>query len=646
MKTPKVFSFLTISTLSLLCYFLYSTDQLSQAWQLVSQTGLHQKNQSDGTDIQNIQLSFKATTSTIFDTCPLILYNHLDPQLLQFHLPDFNPMAKCRPYKPFTTLHRGRVYHTNEAKNYSCQARCLYNDHDTNYTADPWVDIAIENIFKCDIVETECALGENLKEAYIHMQIYESNSTTQSKPSVKDRPHLFLIILDSVSSFMAKRSLPRTIDYLKREFEAVYMEFLNKVGYNSKTNGFPLFFGKSIEGGLRKLVGLPPLIPDWDHTKECYEYLDSHPYYLEEYRKSGYKTMVAVDYEVGVVYYPRCKGFDRSEADHMWRAFDLRVKESDHLWRAFNNHCSERHLEMFEFMEKFMNAYKGIPKASHMWLANLAHDWLVGLYHADVQFLDFFKRNKKHFDNAFLFFMGDHGPRKGGILEVKLGRYENLNPFLMVSIPKSYRNTAIHKQLRNKSRELMTNFDLHATFMDILEVQMKSNFSDTSYREPQDSGSSLFREWRGPRNCRTLPIPSQYCICQYNWTDQVDVTVQKELGIFLANELERHLVQEGLGTLCHPQAYRSISSITMLVDGDITAYDVAIYLKPSGAHISALVGDHADVLTLYSGFSRLNTFGNQGDCLPIKSPWRPFCHCKTLKNDDDTSNTTLSYRAL
>nr|CDJ96715.1 Protein T07G12.3 [Haemonchus contortus] len=82
------------------------------------------------------------------------------------------------------------------------------------------------------------------------------------------------------------------------------------------------------------------------------------------------------------------------------------------------------------------------------------------------------------------------------ILEVKLGRYESLNPFLMVSIPKSYRSTAIHKQLRNKSRELMTNFDLHATFIDILEVQMKSNFSDTSYREPQDSGSSLFREWR------------------------------------------------------------------------------------------------------------------------------------------------------
>ncbi|KAK6031444.1 hypothetical protein OSTOST_02405 [Ostertagia ostertagi] len=96
----------------------------------------------------------------------------------------------------------------------------------------------------------------------------------------------------------------------------------------------------------------------------------------------------------------------------------------------------------------------------------------------------------------------------------------------MVSIPKRYRNTSIHEQLRRKSYVLMTHFDLHATFMDILkavmntfEVQPLSNFSDTSYRAPQGSGSSLFREWRGPRNCRTLPIPSQYCICQYNRTN-------------------------------------------------------------------------------------------------------------------------------
>ncbi|KAK5980834.1 hypothetical protein GCK32_016408 [Trichostrongylus colubriformis] len=92
------------------------------------------------------------------------------------------------------------------------------------------------------------------------------------------------------------------------------------------------------------------------------------------------------------------------------------------------------------------------------------------IYHTDAQFLDFFKRNSEQLDNAFLFFMGDHGPRSDGIEKVPLGRYEQNNPLLVVSIPRRYRNTSIHEQLRNKSEVLMTPFDLHATFMDILKV--------------------------------------------------------------------------------------------------------------------------------------------------------------------------------
>ncbi|KAJ1351290.1 hypothetical protein KIN20_007276 [Parelaphostrongylus tenuis] len=86
------------------------------------------------------------------------------------------------------------------------------------------------------------------------------------------------------------------------------------------------------------MVGLPPLIPDWDESKICYEYLDEHPYHLFEYSKMGYKTMIAQDYSAGIVFYLNCLGFNRSEADHIW---------------------SEPHLEMMDYLEKFMNAYAG-----------------------------------------------------------------------------------------------------------------------------------------------------------------------------------------------------------------------------------------------------------------------------------------------
>ncbi|VDO72688.1 unnamed protein product [Heligmosomoides polygyrus] len=247
-------------------------------------------------------------------------------------------------------------------------------------------------------------------------------------------PDVYLLILDSVSTFMAKRGLPKTIAYLKDHMGAVQMEFLNKVGINSRPNGFPLMFGKSVEGGSRDLVGLPPLVPDWNDSVMCHKPLDRYHYMISEYSNAGYK-----------------------------------------------------------------------------------------------------------------------------IGHLRLGQYEDRNPFLMVILPAVYRNTSIHVQLEQKVLELMTHFDLHATLIDILKLQPSSNFSDISYRDmsPLSKGSSLFREWRGARNCRTLPIPSQYCLCQYNWTVIRDVEFQAEMGEFLVNELNQQLRNAGLKDKCQKQTYNT-----------------------------------------------------------------------------------------
>nr|CDJ81263.1 Protein of unknown function DUF229 domain containing protein [Haemonchus contortus] len=301
------------------------------------------------------------------------------------------------------------------------------------------------------------------------------------------------------------------------------MEFLNKLGYNSRPNAIALFFGRTEEGGSRDLVGQPPLYFDWDSTKMCKEYLDDLPYELEEYRKLGYKTMVAQDWSAGFAYYPDCLGFNRSEADHMWRAFELRMGESRTLRRSHIWHCSELHLEMMAYMEKFMQSYPGVPKICHVWPVNLAHDSMKNLYHADEQFLNFFKRNSKHLDDSFLFFMGDHGPKSEGIEKVPLGEYEQKNPFLMVSVPKRYRNTPIYDQLKLKSTQLMTHYDLHAT------------------------------------NEATLA----------------------KAGQFVAEQVNQILRKAGILGLCRVQSYYSTHSATKTNDGDISLYQVAVYLTPS-----------------------------------------------------------------
>ncbi|KAL6731926.1 hypothetical protein Aduo_002743 [Ancylostoma duodenale] len=224
--------------------------------------------------------------------------------------------------------------------------------------------------------------------------------------------------------------------------------------------------------------------------------------------------------------------------------------------------------------------------------------------------------------------MGDHGPTGNNIGRLQLGQYENLNPFLMVVIPAVYRNTSIHAELRKKTHQLMTNFDLHATLMDILKLQPHVNFTDTSYRDmmPLSKGSSLLREWIGPRNCLTLPIPSEYCICQYNRTEIKRVELKEMLGRYLAKHLNSYLIKQNLGGKCQAQHYNQTSLITKLENGNSTLYSVAAYLSPSNGLFSAFIRRSNAGFEMSSGFIRLDSYGRQGDCLE-GNPNKPLCHC-------------------
>ncbi|EYC11189.1 hypothetical protein Y032_0051g2065 [Ancylostoma ceylanicum] len=284
---------------------------------------------------------------------------------------------------------------------------------------------------------------------------------------------------------------------------------------------------------------------------------------------------------------------------------------------------------MLDYYEKFMNSYPGVPKIAQVWPTQLAHDDVSTLYHADDHFLEFLKRNQENLDNSFFFFLADHGPRSGGIEKERLGRYENRNPFLVVSLPKHLRKTAVQKRLQEKSLQLMTHFDLHATFMDILHFQSESNFTEISYRSmlPHSKGSSLLRKWKGPRNCNSLPIPWDYCLCQYKKENVKNKMLMKKLGTFIAEKLNEFLEKEGFASKCIKQQYDETLDAQKMQLGENTLYSMFVKLKPSEGKFSAEVLKTPSGLKLVSHFTRWGWYGKQGDC--VLDPPRPLCHCRT-----------------
>lgn len=174
---------------------------------------------------------------------------------------------------------------------------------------------------------------------------------------------------------------------------------------------------------------------------------------------------------------------------------------------------------MLDYLEMFQDTYKDSPTFSFFWLTSLVHDNQTSLYAADNDFYEYFLENRKKLDNSFIFFMSDHGPRMGPNAFSSVGQSEVNNPFLYVVVPEHLRHSKIHHQLMENSKEMITHHDIHSTLKDILYDQPSAGFSDTSFKRFESSprGSSLLRKFEEGivRNCKTLPIPPQYCLCQH-----------------------------------------------------------------------------------------------------------------------------------
>ncbi|KAK6052818.1 hypothetical protein COOONC_09679 [Cooperia oncophora] len=72
--------------------------------------------------------------------------------------------------------------------------------------------------------------------------------------------------------------------------DAVQFRKLNKIGYNSRPNGFVMLFGKTTEPVTRELVDGDPIPADWTYSTYCRKYLDESIYIPIQYRKAGYKV--------------------------------------------------------------------------------------------------------------------------------------------------------------------------------------------------------------------------------------------------------------------------------------------------------------------------------------------------------------------
>eukprot|EP00080_Pristionchus_pacificus_P002965 PDM62985.1 hypothetical protein PRIPAC_50200 [Pristionchus pacificus] len=591
---------------------------------------------------KGVQLGLK---DDIFDKCKLENGPLWTEYLWEWLDPVGDPMRSCNhSYAPWSSLlPDGRVRLTEACPNEAeCRARAILWKGDYGKDFREWHEIREEYVFELSGRE------------------YPRSKVTKPASNVPKPPSVHIIVLDSIGSSHGRRVFHQTHRYLKDKFGAIELKHMNKVGENSRPNGMAFLLNKLITNIKRDIYGVPSVKAEWNYTAFCRTYLDDKGFILEEFRKAGYKTLMAEDWALGVFNWPGCHGFQKKPTTHYMRPFQNRLKMNVKELRdsmGWQN-CFEPHLFLNDYHEKFIRAYPesvlneetavqyfvlyfvDSPKAALTWASDLGHDSPQKPFHADGQFRQFFERNKAEFDDSFVFFIGDHGLRFGWAKREEglysrdpVGARDVNNPMTMVSVPRRFRKDAeMMANLKQNSGELLTMFDTYATFIDILETFRDGgegrNMSKTMIK-PELKGSSFLRPLpTDPRNCKTLLIPPQYCICEIT-KEQLNITNDhRAIGDAIAANVNERLAEANISYICAELEMDKLTQLKRIV-GATDLYDVTVQLRPGGGVFQTFVrGSNGEYSVAISDVTRLNKYNHDGDCTNINEI-RPLCYCKS-----------------
>uniref|UniRef100_A0AC34FKE5 Sulfatase N-terminal domain-containing protein n=1 Tax=Panagrolaimus sp. ES5 TaxID=591445 RepID=A0AC34FKE5_9BILA len=497
-----------------------------------------------------------------------------------------------------------------------------------------WIKVINGTKPECDVIEVECKSFKNneveIFYQYLHAQIYR-NTTKIPLPSLPKPPEKYdvhIIILDSVGRTQFIRSMPKTLQILRGEYEAVPFRHLNKIGLNSRPNGNALLLGKALKPIPKSPFsrGYPSDFPN----DNCKTYLDNEQFIGFRYQDDGYVTMMAEDWSRGVFTYPNCHGFQKTPMDHYMKPFQRICKRSKTINKIIHlDSCREPHHDIMDYLKNFVKAYPDKPKFSLSWMSRLTHDQQNALSSSDDYFYRFFKYNQKDFENSFVFFMGDHGLRYGKVREKLIGEIEDNNPFLYISAPKLLRNNPkLMLQLKDNSKELITHYDIYATLNEIAQPK------NPRIVEPLLHGASLFHPLPYPRTCDSLRIPFEYCICR---AQKTLLPKNNTIGIAAAKIMIDQINFE-LSTSNETSNICSKLSLDESAEIKVEDYGGEQALRINKITFSTIPGNalfwgvisydpsNENIEIISSKFPRLNSYGRQAKCAK-KSSLASYCYC-------------------
>uniref|UniRef100_A0A1I7S5N3 Sulfatase domain-containing protein n=2 Tax=Bursaphelenchus xylophilus TaxID=6326 RepID=A0A1I7S5N3_BURXY len=554
-------------------------------------------------------------------------------------LPDYNPLWNCTNNFEVRSKLKNGVLTVEKRDDEQCFYSCLEFRSDTEFNYTDRLEVHKTSSVDCEVVEVNCTTGNETTYHYLHVQLIEKPPKPVKSPA--NASNVFIVLIDSISTDHFKRALPQTRLYLERFHGAVTFNYLNKIGLNTRPNAYAFLLNEipeSLPGASGKFVGREKEI--------CQSPLDNFTDFVgHKFMENGYRGFMIEDSGVGVFNSPNCIGFTKQPMDHyikQWArrlenlTFDIDYELYDNLHA---NQCKDSYETVLDSFQDFSKLYPAEAKFGISALVHIAHNNLNGLYRTDLKIKRLLQSMEEELDNSFFIMMADHGPRIGPFRRTSMGEYEDNNPFFVMTIPKRLReNKSLQRQLKINANELLSHYDIYATLLELATHNHMWN-TDTDYHNSNFSpnevslkGSSLFHPLPSPRDCDSLRIPFQYCLCQKRARRIQNTELYIRAGNVITSYMNEQLNTSKFAGNCLElkidEDYEYQLHEFDVGNDDEQVYRVKIRVKPSGGFYEAFftVSKDDNLTLINTELPRIDAYKQQASCIPSDF-LQNYCYC-------------------
>uniref|UniRef100_A0A0N5BUQ3 Sulfatase domain-containing protein n=1 Tax=Strongyloides papillosus TaxID=174720 RepID=A0A0N5BUQ3_STREA len=454
-----------------------------------------------------------------------------------------------------------------------------------------------------------------------------------------------IYVIDSLSYYHALRALPKTRKFLKEKLNGVEMKYLNVIGPNSRLNAYGFLLNKQDIDVHDFFSFNKTKKNDFGDLNSCEIALDNQTFIQEYYRKMGYVTLSAEDSEFGGTFtYPTCVGFKKKPAHHTLtplQVLSIHPITSKLVKDVYKRKCYHHGFHIMDYTIDFLQKYENNLKMTLIWQTNINHGNLNNIFAADDIYYNFFKENEKYYKNSFSILMGDHGDKTDIFSITDIGRYEQKNPYFIITIPEDLKyNAQLIKNLNENSKKHASHFDVYATLLDILTNAPKDRFKmldkqkEFPIKNDTIKGLSLLRPLPNySRSCYEMFIPPQYCLCKpkFKFLPPSMAKERTKIEKNFIKALNNKLVEGNLTDKCAEiKLDRSEKFIIKFfrVENSKIVYKVYGVTIPGKAKFYALMSNNFEVMN--NKIIRLSVYKHQAEPCAKYSLYKPYCYCKSL----------------